>query len=221
MHQAIAFEHKPLLRGWLHAMAAVGAVILTLILGFTNHSDFPRLIALLIFGISMIMLYTVSAVFHIGRWRGRWLRLLWTFDHANIFIFIAATYTPICYTILPGWERVALLIVIWVLALAGVGLTIFAPRFPRPLKTGLYIGMGWVAIFVLPVAIEVLSWLPIGLLFFSGMLYTIGAIIFALRRPNPFPRFFGYHEIFHVLVVLASIINSGVIIVWIVPFPRA
>jgi hemolysin III len=211
---------KPLLRGWSHAFAAFASVILTVLLLLTNTQDWVSWFSLMIFGFSMIMLYTVSAVFHIGNWRGRWLGILRAFDHANIFIFIAASYTPIFLIVLPDWERVAMLTIVWLLAMVGVFLTIFAPHFPRTIKTGLYIGMGWVALLVLPVVFTVLHWAVISLFIFSGVLYTVGGVIFALRRPNPLPRFFGYHEIFHLLVVIAGAINFVVIWAWIAPLSK-
>ena len=107
---------KPLLRGWFHAMAAVGAIILTVALCWMSRGDIPRMISMLIFGLSMIELYTVSAMYHIGNWPATQRRVLRTIDHANIFILIAGTYTPLCFNVLSGWFRIVMLLLIWSLA---------------------------------------------------------------------------------------------------------
>src|SRR4051794_33996539 len=108
---------KPLLRGWFHAIAAVGAVALTIVLAIITFGDLPRFIAMVVFGLSMVALYSVSAIYHMGSWEGRPRRVLRALDHSNIFLVIAGTYTPICVIVLSGWVRASLLAVIWILAL--------------------------------------------------------------------------------------------------------
>ena len=141
---------KPLLRGWFHAVAAVGAVILTILLCWLSRGDTPRLISMLIFGLSMIELYTVSATYHIGRWPERTRRVLRSLDHANIFVLIAGTYTPLCFNILDGWLRITILSIIWFLAVLGVAFSVLTLRLPRWVGASLYIGMGWVVVLALP-----------------------------------------------------------------------
>lgn len=219
--EAAVAELKPLLRGWLHAGAAIAALPLTIALCWSCLHDTPRMYTLLIFGISMILLYAVSALYHIGRWRGRWYRFFQVFDHANIFVFIAATYTPFYYTLLGGWQRTVLLGAVWVMAATGVMLTVFKPRLPRPFKTSLYILMGWCGLLALPTVLSLLPMSAVGLLILGGILYTIGGVIFALRWPDPFPRVFGFHEIFHLLVVAAGVVYILAIWFWVVPFSQA
>lgn len=211
---------KPLLRGWFHAAAAVGAVILTVALCWRSADDLPRLFSMLIFGLSMTMLYTVSAIYNIGNWGGPVGRFLRSLDHANIFVLIAGTYTPICFNMLSGWVRSALLATVWLLAGAGVVLAIFTTKVPRSARTGLYIAMGWVGILALPALWEVLAWEALALLFLGGVLYTVGAVIYGLRRPNPFPRYFGFHEIFHLFVIAGGMAFTASIWFWALPFPR-
>src|SRR5579859_4320349 len=107
---------KPLLRGWSHAVAAVAALLVTVILCWLSRNDGARLISMLIFGLSMIELYTVSALYHILPWSVAKKRVMRALDHANIFVLIAGTYTPLCFNILSGWMRPVILIVIWLLA---------------------------------------------------------------------------------------------------------
>jgi len=210
----------PLLRGWSHAVAALGAVFLTIALCWQSRADSPRLLSMAIYGISLIELYTVSATYHIGSWSKCRRRRLRALDHANIFVFIAGTYTPLCLNILSGWLRVALLVAIWLLAATGVGLMLSHWRVPRVVGTSLYIGMGWVAIFALPAFLALLPWQAILLLVLGGVLYTIGGITYARRWPNPFPLVFGYHEVFHLFVIAAGLAFTVVIWVWVVPFPK-
>src|SRR4029453_5016815 len=193
----VVVQPKPLLRGWFHAGAAVASVIFTIALVWASAYDPPRMVSMLIFGLSMIELYTVSAIYHIGRGQPRVHRVLRSLDHSNIFILIAGTYTPICFNVLTGGARVAMLWAIWLLALAGVVVAVFKLNLPRWVGSLLYVGMGWVAIFVVPPVVEALGWGPVLLLMLGGILYTIGAVIYAMKRPNPFPRVFGFHEIFH------------------------
>lgn len=215
-----AAPSKPLLRGWSHALAAVGAVALTIALCALSRRDSPRLLSMLIYGLSMIELYTVSALYHVGRWSLSARRRLRALDHSNIFVLIAGTYTPLCFNVLSGWVRVALLVTIWTLAAAGIVVALFATRIPRWVNTGLYIGMGWVALFALPAFWSRLPWVFVATLLLGGILYTIGAVIYAQRRPNPFPRIFGFHEVFHLFVIAGSIAFAAAIWVWALPFPR-
>lgn len=219
---------KPLLRGWFHAVAAVAAVILTVALCWLSYGDWPKLISMLIFGLSMVELYTVSAVYHMGRWSSKTHRVLRAVDHSNIFVLIAGTYTPLGVNVLAGWVRPALLVVIWALALAGIALSVITigvtrlkVEIPRWGSTALYIAMGWVSILVFPGLVAALPWPALALLVLGGILYTVGAVIYARRRPNPFPRVLGFHEIFHLFVVAGGATFAAVIWIWVLPFVRS
>jgi hemolysin III len=211
---------KPLLRGWFHAVAALAFTVFTVAVVLASAYDLPRMLTMLVFGASMIELYTVSAIYHIGRWQPRVHRVLRSLDHSNIFVLIAGTYTPICFNVLDGWLRLATLILVWVLAIAGVILAIFKLNLPRWTGTALYIGMGWVSLGVLPQLVVALGWGPVLLLILGGLLYTVGAVIYAARWPNPLPRVLGFHEVFHLFVIAGSIAFAAVITVWVLPFPR-
>jgi hemolysin III len=218
---------RPLLRGWFHAVAAVAAVVVTVLLGWLSWGDRPKMVSMLVFGASMVELYTVSAVYHMGRWRPTVHRMLRALDHSNIFIIIAGTYTPLCLNLLTGIGRVTILTLIWALALAGIALSVLSIgvghlrlQVPRWVGTSLYIAMGWVAIFALPGFLQVLPWTAVALLFLGGALNTVGAVIYARKRPNPFPRVLGFHEIFHAFVVAGSVAFTVVVWVWALPFVR-
>ena len=211
---------KPLMRGWSHALAAFASLVLTIALCWQSRADLPRLISLLIFGLGMLELYTLSALYHIGHWSARTGRVLRAIDHANIFVMIAGTYTPLCFNLLSGWLRVTILIIIWTLALIGVGLAIFTLRLPRWITAALYIGMGWVVILALPAFLAVVPWYAVATLLLGGVLYTIGAVVYALKRPNPFPRVFGFHEVFHLFVIAGSVAFASCIWIWALHVPR-
>lgn len=209
--------NKPLLRGWLHAAAAVGAVIVTMILT-TQTAATPRLFwSTLVFGLSMILLYGVSAIYHLGNWRGRASRVWRSFDHANIFVLIAGTYTPFCVVLLTGLTRLAMLLLLWGLALAGVGLKIWRPFMSRSISTGLYIGMGWIGVALVPRLMQTLPTPAISLLFAGGILYTLGGVIYTLRWPTLLPRIFSYHELFHLLCIAGNAAYLLTMWRWILP----
>jgi len=208
---------KPLMRGWLHAVAAGVAVAVTILLAVRSIGHLGGMLALVVFGLSMIELYTVSATYHLGNWSTVVHRRLRAVDHANIFVMIAGTYTPLCWIVLSGWLRPALLIAIWVLALVGVGLATLTLRAPRWLVAGLYVGMGWVSVIALPAFARALGLLPTAILVLGGLLYTVGAVVYARKWPNPFPKIFGFHEVFHSFVIAGSAAFTVVIWLWVVP----
>lgn len=211
---------KPRLRGWFHALAAVGAFVVTILLLAQTRDDTLRFVSLLIFGATMIVLYAVSAIYHIGPWQGRRRAVLRALDHANIFLLIAGTYTPISVNVLSGWLRVTVLTLIWTLAIVGAIATVITLRLPRWISTSLYLGMGWISLMTLPALLQLLPWQALVTLLIGGLLYTVGAIVYALQRPNPLPRVFGFHEIFHLCTIAAGAAFIIAIWMWVVPFPR-
>ncbi|HET9496376.1 MAG TPA: hemolysin III family protein, partial [Chloroflexia bacterium] len=137
------------------------------------------------------------------------------------FLLIAGTYTPICFNLLDGWFRVFMLATVWALAVAGMGLSVFTLKLPRWVSTLLYIGLGWVSLIALPGILDAVGWTAVLVLAAGGVSYTVGAIIYALKRPNPLPRVFGFHEIFHLFVIVGSLACAVVVCVWALPYPRA
>jgi hemolysin III len=213
---AFVEEHKPLLRGWSHALGAGAAVVITAVLGRKTSGDAVKCISVLIFGVSMIGLYVGSAIYNLGTWRGRADRILQAIDHANIFVYIAGTYTPLCVLLLSGRLRVVMLAVIWSSAILGVVCSVVTLQLPRWITTGLYIMMGWSALLVLPSLARLLPLPAFGLLMTGGVLYTLGALIFMFRQPDPLPHIFGFHELFHLFVLAGSAAFVGVIWGWVV-----
>ena len=193
---------KPKLRGWLHAGTFPFAIAATVILIIFSPDNATRL-ACLTFGIASSMLFGTSAVYHLGSWTERVSKALRRADHSNIFLIIAGTYTPLAVTLLPKKDAIFLLVVVWVGAIAGLSARIIWINAPRWVYVPIYIGLGWVAVAYLGKFYDAggpaVMWLVIA----GGLLYTAGAVIYALKRPNPWPNWFGFHEIFHSLTVLA------------------
>ena len=221
MKPADVFADKPLLRGWSHAAAAVVAIagLVTLIV-ITRH-DPAKLVSMIVYGTALVLLFSVSATYHIFNWPPRvkdWLRRA---DHATIFVFIAATYTPLMFNVLDGWWRIGVLVAIWISALAGVAGAAPFLRIPRRLLAALYLAMGWVAVVALVPLTAALGWVAALLIAFGGLQYSLGAAAYAFRRPRLWPRVFGYHEVFHLAVISASITFYVIVVHYAVPFRRA
>ncbi len=194
---------KPKLRGWLHAGMTPVALVAILALMVSTPGWQGRL-AEAIYLVTALMLFGNSAVYHRGKWSPKVSAVLRRFDHSNIAIFIAGTYTPLAVLMLHGGSRVALLAIIWGCAAFEVVCRNLWMGAPRVLYTGLYIAMGWAAVFWMPQFWRnggpgVVIWLVVG-----GLAYTLGAIVYARRRPNPSPTWFGFHEIFHSGTILGA-----------------
>ncbi len=212
---------KPLLRGWSHAAAALVSVAgLASLVVITRH-DPAKLVSMAVYGTGLVLLFAVSATYHIFNWPPRvkdWLRRA---DHATIFVFIAATYTPLVYNVLDGWWRLGVLITIWICALAGVvGAAPFL-RIPRAALAGLYLAMGWIAVVAIVPLTAALGWAAAVLMALGGLQYSLGAAAYAFRRPRLWPRVFGYHEVFHLAVITASITFYVIVVYYAVPYHRA
>jgi hemolysin III len=204
-------ELKPRLRGWLHAgsipfVVAAGAVLIAL------APSTGTKIGSAVFIASALMSFGVSAIYHRGTWQPAVWALLRRLDHSNIFILIAGTYTAFAMLLLYGDARVWLLSGIWGGALLGVLFRVFWTGAPRWLYTPLYIALGWFAVFFIPDFVDGADRLStsiavatLALVVAGGLLYTLGGVVYGLKRPNPKPEWFGFHEVFHTLTILAFI----------------
>lgn len=185
---------KPKLRGWLHAGAIPAALACGIVLVVLAP---PRLrLAAAIYACSAVALFAVSATFHRGAWRPRTLRALQRLDHATIFVLIAGSYTPFAAALL-GSSAATLLWIVWLGALLGMAFRVFWVGAPRWLTVPVYIALGWSAAFYLPEFWNAGGAAVVILIGAGGLMYSVGAIIYALGRPDPSPRWFGYHEVFH------------------------
>ena len=209
---------RPLLRGLLHLGAFVVAVAvgITLVL-VAGRQDGP---VFAVYGLAVAGLFGVSALYHRGRWQPVVRARLRRLDHSMIFVLIAATYTPVCVHVLDDTLGTALLAVVWGGALAGAVLELRPTPTPRGVVVALSIALGWVALLAMPAVTARLGWVATALLGMGGVLYTVGAVIYARRRPDPVPAVFGYHEIFHALTIAGAGLHYAVVAFWVLPLAR-
>jgi hemolysin III len=208
---------KPRLRGVLHQWAFISSLPLGLALVVAAEDARAR-IAVTVYAVSVAGLFGTSALYHRIHWPSvtskRWMRRL---DHSMIFVLIAGTYTPFALLALHGPLALAILVVVWVGALAGIGFNLAWIGSPKWLHTILYIVLGWVAVAASPQLASAIGVGGLTLLALGGVLYTLGAIVYAARRPDPVPSVFGYHEVFHALVIVAAALQYAVVAFWITP----
>jgi hemolysin III len=212
-------EGRPLLRGWIHLVAFCVTLVVGPIL-IAQARTAEQTFVLVVYILSVLALFGVSAAFHRVRWSPTARRRMRRADHSTIFIGIAGSYTAIAGLALHGWARVLVLILVWGGAAAGITLRqvwLDAPKWAVALP---YVVMGWCAIAVVPQLGRGLGWAGFWLLLAGGACYTVGAVIYALRRPNPSPAVFGYHEVFHALTVVGASLHFAVIAFYALPRAR-
>ena len=196
--------HKPLMRGWLH----LGFAPVALIVGVLLTAFAPTLLGRIgcaVYTLAAVQLFGTSAAYHRGNWSASTLAVFRRIDHSNIFVFIAGTYTPLALVLLEGNSRIALLALIWSIAVLGVAFRVLWLGAPRWLYTLLYVAMGWAAV----------GWLTqlwasggpavVLLVLAGGLIYSLGAVAYATKRPTLSAKWFGFHEVFHAATILAAI----------------
>lgn len=191
---------KPVLRGWIHTVVtplALAAGIVFIALAPTALGK----VTMAIFSLSAVQLFACSAVYHLGNWSVRVDGVLRRLDHSNIFFLIAGTYTPLSVLLLTPGEATILLSAVWGGALIGTLMRIFWLGAPRWVYTPLYVLLGWAAVFYLPSFARAGGTAVLWLVIAGGLSYTMGALVYGTKWPNPLPRWFGFHEIFHIFTV--------------------
>lgn len=192
---------KPRLRGWIHAGVAPLVLVASVVLVVLSPTTAARW-STAVFGLSAVLLFGTSAVYHRGTWSPRVAGVLRRLDHTNIFLIIAGTYTPLAVLLLPASTARTLLVVVWAGALVGLLARIFWLGAPRWVYVPIYVALGWVAVGFLPQFWRTGGPEIVWLVAAGGLAYTLGAVVYGLKRPNPSPRWFGFHEIFHALTVV-------------------
>jgi hemolysin III len=208
-HADIA-DAKPRMRGWLHLgatpLAIIGGVLL-IALAPTTATKLGAAVWLAV----AVLLFGTSAAYHLGNWTPRAKAAFRRWDHANIFAFIAATYTPIAIALLP--DPTVMLVLIWSIAVAGMAVQIAWPTAPRWLNVACYLGMGWTGVGWLPAFWTLGGPAVVILILLGGVAYSLGAVVYARKSPNPSPTWFGFHEIFHACTVIAAACHFAAITV--------
>jgi len=213
---ALSALPKPRLRGVVHQWSFFAALLAGGVLLVLAPTGFARLAAG-IYAFGLCALLGASALYHRGEWSARvepWMRRL---DHSMIFVLIAGTYTPIALLALKGTFAQVVLVVVWVGAAAGILFSLLWIEAPAWLVALIYIALGWFLVAVFPAVFASLGPVGAGLIAGGGLLYTVGAVIYARARPDPVPDVFGYHEVFHVLVVAAAALHYTAIVGFVLP----
>lgn len=208
-------EVVPLLRGLLHAYAFCAALVAAPLLVMLAPTSAARTSAV-IYGTALCALFAISALYHRWRWDPRWRPLLRRLDHSTIYIFIAASATPLALLILSGTLQTVVLISAWLGALGGIAMTLAWIDAPRALVALSYVLLGSAAVAGAPQIIARLPLAPLLLLAAGALLYMTGAAVYATRRPDPWPAIFGFHEIFHGLVLAAAATHFATMIGWVI-----
>jgi hemolysin III len=203
--------------GLTHLGAAVAAgfgLVLLLVLG---RGDPAKELSLLVYGLSLVLLFAASAAYHLAQVEPVALLRLRKFDHSAIYLLIAGSYTPICLHFFGDFWQWGLLGIIWMMAVSGVIVKLFVIHAPRWITAGIYLVMGWLSVLALP---QMLANMPAGALAWlvaGGLFYTLGAVVYVLKKPDFYPGHFGFHEIWHIFVILGAFSHFIVVAVFVAP----
>jgi hemolysin III len=202
---------KPKLRGVTHEWAFFISIPLGMWL-VVSAPDAEARVAVSVYAASVALLFGASALYHRITWASaaarRWMRRV---DHSMIFVLIAGTYTPFALLSLDGTLATVILVAVWTGATAGIVMSLVWPDAPKWLLAMVYVSLGWVAVAAFPAMFDALGITAMAMVVLGGALYTAGAVVYALRRPDPVPTVFGYHEIFHALVIAAAGLQYAVV----------
>lgn len=192
--------------GITHGIGALLSLVGLIVLLYTaiRAESVSHIVAFSIFGSSMILLYTASSLYHSLPVKEKTLDLFQKLDHAMIYVLIAGSYTPVCLLVLEGTFRWGILITVWSLALLGIIKKFLSMKTPRWISTLLYLGMGWMGVIMFPTLMEKLPYAFLGWIIAGGLAYSLGAVIYGLKKPNPIPGWFGHHEIWHLFVLAGT-----------------
>lgn len=188
-----------------HFAGAAAALVGSITLLVWGGSTPARTIAFLVYGLSLVILFGASGVYHSLTATPKTIEILRKIDHSAIYVLIAGTYTPFCVIAMEGFWRWGFLVIIWTLALAGIAGKVFIRKTPRWLDAGLYVVMGWLCVFAVREFLQHLKPETFVWLLTGGILYTLGAVIYTTRKGNFFPGVFGFHELWHIFVLLGAV----------------
>lgn len=217
-HDDATVPGRPRLRGWIHAAAAPVAAVVAVLLWRETSSGLSRL-SIAVFGIALITLYTMSGTYHVPAWPANIRRWLAKIDVAVIPLFIAATYTPVAVHALGGAWRTWSLAIAWTIAVVGAGVALSPAKGPRWLTVAAYVSFSLLAVIPFAQIVQMLPLAGAALILLGGALYILGGVVYARQVPNPWPAWLGFHEVFHLLVVVAG--AAHVIAIWRYALPLA
>ena len=202
----LSADIKPRLRGWLHTLTVPLSVAAGIVLVVLSPGGEPR-VGAVVFALTSVLLFSISAIYHTPAWGPRTRGVLQRVDHANIFLLIAGTYTPFTLLLLDDRSAEVLLTIVWVGALLGVAFRVLWIGAPRWLYVPVYVALGWAAAFWAHDFAAAADASVLSLMIIGGLLYSLGGLVYALKRPDPVPRWFGFHEVFHTLTIAAFVVH--------------
>ncbi|MFV1960267.1 MAG: hemolysin III family protein [Acidimicrobiia bacterium] len=205
------------IRGFLHGGAAVATVVGLVFLIIRAWGSAAALVGALVFGLALLVMYTVSSLYHSIPWGKTWKTRLQRVDHSMIYLVVAGTFTPVAIAVLDGVSLAVGLSVLWVIAATGIVLKSLLPNVKTWLSVSLQLSMGWIALAWVPGIVDELGLGALVLILLGGLLYTVGAVIFLTKWPKLLPRSFSYHELFHVFVITASVLHFMAIWLYAIP----
>jgi hemolysin III len=203
--------------GLSHLAAAVASAAGLALLLLVGRDSLIKVLSLAVYGASLVLMFSASATYHLVRAQPAVVRLLRKVDHSSIYLLIAGTYTPICLHFFSGFWQWGMVLIIWMLAALGIVVKVFMMNAPRWLAAGLYLLMGWLA---LAATGEILATMPPGALWallLGGVFFTLGAVIYVARKPNFWPGAFGFHEVWHVFVILGCLCHFALMALYVAP----
>ena len=203
--------------GLTHYFAAIAAIVGWIVLLMLSRADYLRQESLLVYGASLVLMLTTSAAYHLIQGSPRRMQFLRKLDHSSIFILIAGTYTPVCANLLSGFWQWGMLAIVWALAVIGTVSKTFLINTPRWFTATVYLIMGWLGVLGIG---EILAALPVGAIVFlvlGGVAFTFGAIVYITKMMNFFPGVFGFHEVWHILVIVGCLCHFILMAVYVAP----
>ena len=207
---------RPRLRGVLHGWAFPVSLVLGALL-VASADGTREVVSATVFAVAVAVMLGVSALYHVPRWRPPVRRLMRRLDHAAIYLLIGGTYTPFGLLVLDGAWRVAVLAIVWTGAAAAIAIKVVWVDSPTWVAAALGVGLGWIGVVAFPEILRETGAGGTALLAAGGLLYTAGALVYAFQRPDPVPRVFGYHEVFHTLVIAAALCQYAAIAFFVLP----
>ncbi len=201
--------------GFTHLGGAVLAAVGMVILLALGHESVPKIVSLTVYGLTLVAMFSASATYHLVKSRPEVIKVLRKFDHSAIYLLIAGTYTPICLNLFHGFWQWGLLVIVWSMAAIGIGVKIFIINAPRWVTAGIYLVMGWLAVLAFG---EILRVMPVGAVIWlvaGGLFFTLGAVVYITKKPDFFPGVFGFHEIWHIFVLLGCVCHYILIAVFV------
>lgn len=205
--------------GLTHLGATIVALVAVVILLFVGRGGATKLISLAIYGLSLILMFAASAAYHLVNAAPHVVSALRKLDHSAIYCLIAGTYTPICLHFCQGFWQWGFTGVIWSLAVAGITVKLFVIKAPRWLTAGIYLVMGWLALIVVPEIAKTMPPPALAWILAGGIVFTLGSIVYITKKPDFFPEVFGFHEVWHIFVILGSACHFIAIAVFVAPYP--